>query len=87
MWNYIYYSLYLDRIDISDYNAIESYVYNQVKFYWGYSRITEIKDGDTGYFPLFKARSLQDKEDHTLNEHSELKRLMTIIVEHHQEEV
>ncbi|XP_065910466.1 inositol 1,4,5-trisphosphate-gated calcium channel ITPR1-like [Dysidea avara] len=74
MWNYIYYSLYLDKIDISDHTAIESYVY------------TQIKDGDTDYFPLFKARSLQEKEDDTLNELAELKRLMTIIVEHHQEE-
>ena len=49
--------------------------------------IVQIKDGDTDYFPLFKARSLQEKEDDTLNELAELKRLMTIIVEHHQEEV
>ena len=30
MWNYIYFSMYLDKIDISDYNAIEGYVYEMV---------------------------------------------------------
>ncbi|XP_065894275.1 inositol 1,4,5-trisphosphate-gated calcium channel ITPR1-like isoform X2 [Dysidea avara] len=74
MWNYIFYSLYLDTVDINDHTAIESYVYNQ------------INEGETGYFPLFKARSLKEKEDHTLNELVELKRLINILVDHHQEE-
>ena len=30
MWTYIYYSIYLDTIDISDHNAIQSFVYNKV---------------------------------------------------------
>ena len=30
MWNYIYYSVYLETIDISDHNAIEKYVYQKV---------------------------------------------------------
>ena len=30
MWNYIYFHLYLERIDISDHNAIESYTYHKV---------------------------------------------------------
>ena len=30
MWDYIYFHLYLERIDTSDHNAIESYVYNKV---------------------------------------------------------
>ena len=30
MWNYIYFYLYLERIDISDHNAIESYTYHKV---------------------------------------------------------
>ena len=30
MWAYIYYSLYLDQIDISDHNAIEKYIYKKV---------------------------------------------------------
>jgi len=31
MWDYIYFSIYLDHIDISDHNAIESFVYNMVR--------------------------------------------------------
>ena len=30
MWNYIYFHLYLERIDISDHNASESYTYHKV---------------------------------------------------------
>ena len=30
MWMYIYFSIYLDTIDISDHNAIEKYVYEMV---------------------------------------------------------
>lgn len=30
MWNYIYFSIYLDHIDTSDHNAIEGYVYEMV---------------------------------------------------------
>lgn len=45
------------------------------------------EDKNTGYFPLFQARSLQEKTDDALTELAELKRLMSRIVEHHQEEV
>jgi inositol 1,4,5-triphosphate receptor type 1 len=30
MWNYIYLSIYLDQIDISDHNAIQKYIYDMV---------------------------------------------------------
>ncbi len=30
MWDYIYYSIYLDQIDVSDHNAIEKFVFEQV---------------------------------------------------------
>ena len=30
MWIYIYYSVYLDTIDVSDHNAIEKFVYEMV---------------------------------------------------------
>ena len=30
MWNYVYYSYYLDRIDTGDHNAIQKYVYELV---------------------------------------------------------
>ena len=33
MWDYIYFSIYLDQIDISDHNAIESFVYNMVRIF------------------------------------------------------
>ena len=31
MWDYVYYSLYLDNIDTGDHNAIQKYVYELVK--------------------------------------------------------
>ena len=30
MWDYVYYSLYLDSIDTGDHNAIQKYVYELV---------------------------------------------------------
>ena len=30
MWDYIYFYLHLERIDVSDHNALESYAYHQV---------------------------------------------------------
>ena len=30
MWAYIYYSIYLDQIDVTNHNAIEKYVYEKV---------------------------------------------------------
>ena len=30
MWNYVYYSLYIDNIDTGDHNAIQKYVYELV---------------------------------------------------------
>ena len=45
MWDYIYFYLHLDRIDVSDHNALESYAYHQVAIahelllvYFGYDR-------------------------------------------------
>ncbi len=31
MWDYIYYSIYLDQIDVSDHNAIEQFVSREVR--------------------------------------------------------
>ena len=45
------------------------------------------KDKNTEYFPLYQSRSLQEKKDDDLTELAELKRLTSVIVEHHQEEV
>lgn len=30
MWNYIYYSIYLDQIDVTNHNAIEKYIHQKV---------------------------------------------------------
>ena len=30
MWAYVYYSIYLDQIDVTNHNAIEKYVYEKV---------------------------------------------------------
>ena len=30
MWNYIYYSIYLDQIDVTDHNATQKYLYDKV---------------------------------------------------------
>lgn len=30
MWDYVYYSLYVDTIDTGDHNAIQKYVYEKV---------------------------------------------------------
>ncbi len=32
MWDYVYYSVYVDRIDTGDQNAIQKYVYEKVQF-------------------------------------------------------
>ena len=31
MWAYVYYSMYLDEIDVTNHNAIEKYVYEKVE--------------------------------------------------------
>ena len=30
MWNYVYYSIYLDQIDVTDHNATQKYLYDKV---------------------------------------------------------
>ena len=55
MWNYIYYSVYLETIDISDHNAIEKYVYQKVSALPCRSvsvEITQCRENDGCYFPL-----------------------------------
>ena len=32
MWDYVYYIVYLGRIDVSDHNAIEKYVHRTVSY-------------------------------------------------------
>ncbi|XP_019861654.1 PREDICTED: inositol 1,4,5-trisphosphate receptor type 2-like [Amphimedon queenslandica] len=51
MWNYVYYSLYLDSIDIGDHNAIQKYVYELML------------ENNTRFFPQEEARCLINEED------------------------
>jgi inositol 1,4,5-triphosphate receptor type 1 len=53
MWDYIYFSLWLDRVHSNDQNAVELYVSQQ------------IKENSPRFFPLHKARCLQDEDDDT----------------------
>ena len=45
------------------------------------------EDKTTGYFPLFEARSLREKKDDTLTELGELKKMVSMMLEYHQEMV
>jgi inositol 1,4,5-triphosphate receptor type 1 len=69
MWDYIYFSLELDRIDSSNQNAIQQYVYDQ------------IEEGDTNFFPILRARCLRDDGDSTKEEIAELKEMIAMIHE------
>jgi inositol 1,4,5-triphosphate receptor type 1 len=53
MWDYVYYSLYIDSIDTGDHNAIQKYVHEL------------IIDNDTGFFPQEEAICLTGEEDDT----------------------
>jgi inositol 1,4,5-triphosphate receptor type 1 len=50
MWDYVYYSLYIDGIDPGDHNAIQKYVYQL------------ISDKQTGFFPQQEATCLTDDD-------------------------
>ena len=79
MWNYIYYSHYLDCIDTSDHTAIQKYVYNSVSVehpsllvHTSFANLhalftVQIKKSRTGFFPKEKAMCL-DSEDDNENE-------------------
>lgn len=98
MWDYVYFYLHLERIDISDHNSIESYVYHQVTsrhsqlesfLLWVaiYFTHKQIKDGKTDFFPLFQAKSLKVAQDETLTQLKELKEMVAEIMERFQREV
>ena len=46
-----------------------------------------MKDKQTDFFPLFQARSLKATQDDTSTQLAELRRMMTNIIEHFQQEV
>jgi len=69
MWDYIYFSIYLDHIDISDHNAIESFVYNM------------IHGGKLEFFPLLVALTLGEEEDQTARHLEELKAMVRDVLD------
>ena len=42
MWDYVYYSMYIDNIDTGDHNAVQKYVYEKV----GKNFIHQISQGN-----------------------------------------
>ena len=87
MWDYIYFYLYLVRIDTSDHNAIESYVYHQVSnsililLLYTYIPL-QIKNGKTDFFPLHCAKSIKATPDKILDQQNELKQLVAENTKH-----
>jgi hypothetical protein len=71
---YIYFSIYLDTIDISDHNAIEKYVYEM------------IDEGKFDFFPLLQAQCLEREEDETAEQLEALRTMVTSVLERFKEE-
>ena len=97
MWMYVYFSIYLDTIDISDHNAIEKYVYEMVSTFnlsaclqeiWSCSTLSsQIKERSFEFFPLFQARCLETEEDETAKQLEALCSKVTSVLERFKEEV
>lgn len=49
MWNYVYYMSYLDYKSKSEFNGIETYIYNK------------LKSQDNSWFPIGQALELQEE--------------------------
>ena len=90
MWDYIYFSIYLEQIDISDHNAIESFVYNMVRRF-DYTSIigrfnfctlwsSQIDKGNPDFFPLLVALAQDEEEE-------ELKTMFRDALDHFEAEV
>lgn len=45
MWNYIYFSLHLDQIDVRDHDAIEKYIHERVRTQYVYYRVKSYLTG------------------------------------------
>ena len=98
MWDYIYFSLYLEQIDISDHNAIESFVYNMVRRF-DYTSIigrfnfcapwsSQIDKGNPDFFPLLVALAqYEEEEDETARHQEELKTMFRDALDHFKAEV
>ena len=90
MWDYIYFSIYLEQIDISDHNAIENFVYNMVRRF-DYTSIigrfnfctlwsSQIDKGNPDFFPLLVALAQDEEEE-------ELKTMFRDALDHFKAEV
>ena len=90
MWDYIYFSIYLEQIDTSDHNAIESFVYNMVRRF-DYTSIigrfnfcapwsSQIDKGNPDFFPLLVALAQDEEEE-------ELKTMFRDALDHFEAEV
>ena len=90
MWDYIYFSIYLEQIDISDHNAIENFVYNMVRRF-DYTSIigrfnfctlwsSQIDKGNPDFFPLLVALAQDEEEE-------ELKTMFRDALDHFEAEV
>ena len=99
MWNYIYLSIYLDQIDISDYNAIQKFIYDMVsKHKHDYANIFtcleiylmidfQITREKHDFFPLFQALELEKEEDKTEKQLDALKNMVEKILKKFEEQV
>ena len=98
MWDYIYFSIYLEQIDTSDHNAIESFVYNMVRRF-DYTSIigrfnfctlwsSQIDKGNPDFFPLLVALAQDEEvEDETAHHQEELKTMFWDALDHFKAEV
>ena len=101
MWRYIYFSLYLDTIDISDHNAIQKFVHDMVLAIMPSNRLLvcvctcmfminsplQISEGKIGFFPLFQALALEEEVDETRKQLDEVKAKVDILFKRSEEEV
>lgn len=99
MWEYIYLSIYLDQIDISDHNAIQKYVYDTVSWLYVQSmytifhktydiiHVSQISKEKHDFFPLFHALALEKEEDKQAKQLDDIKTMVEKILKRFEEEV
>ena len=95
MWNYVYYAVYLDSIDISDHNAIQKYVFDSVSATLQSSLkgtclamlILQITAGSTDFFPQLEAISLPTEEDFTKIRLEELQCMVQVVLNKFKQKV
>lgn len=94
MWNYIYFSIYLDHIDTSDHNAIEGYVYEMVSTFKSCEDIinpilsSQIRQQKLEFFPLLAALALgEEQEDETASRLEKLETMVKDVLDRFKAEV